>query len=159
MILVTVGSQLPFDRLIKIMDEVALDLNERVFAQVGKTNFAPKHITTVEKVAPAEFNKLMQSSRVIVSHAGIGSILTAQKWKKPIVIFPRRAALGEHRNDHQLATVAALKGVPGVYIANTSEELRAKLIHDENMAPSGEQDSMLRRGLISGLKDYLNGRS
>lgn len=156
MIFVTVGSQLPFDRLIKIMDEAAVDLSDRVFAQMGKTNLVPKHISAVEKVSPIEFNKFMRNSRVIVSHAGIGSILTAQKWKKPILIFPRRADLGEHRNDHQLATAAALKQVPGVYVALTADELRAKLISSEGLVPSGGQESVLRRDLISGLRQYLS---
>ena len=40
----------------------------------------------------------------IVAHAGMGTILTALEIGKPLLVMPRRAALGEHRNDHQLAT-------------------------------------------------------
>jgi UDP-N-acetylglucosamine transferase subunit ALG13 len=34
----------------------------------------------------------------------MGTILTALEIRKPLLIFPRRAEQGEHRNDHQLAT-------------------------------------------------------
>ena len=48
MIFVTIGTQLPFDRLIKIIDELAPQLNEEVIAQVYQCGFTPKNIKTVE---------------------------------------------------------------------------------------------------------------
>ncbi len=127
MILVTVGTQLPFDRLIQIMDELAPTLGQPVFAQIGTSSYRPANVDYSETIDPRDFDQRFRSASVIVAHAGIGTVLTAQRHGKPIILFPRRAALGEHRNDHQLATCAQLKGRPGIYVANDKAELAALL--------------------------------
>lgn len=127
MIIVTVGSQLPFDRLIKLVDEVAPTLNSPVFAQTGKGNYRPRNIESAAIVAPRKFDDLLGQASLVVSHAGIGTILSAQARSKPVLLFPRRVAFGEHRNDHQLATINGLRGQPGIYVAETDDELRSCL--------------------------------
>lgn len=123
MILVTVGMQLGFDRLIRAVDELAPTLDMPVVAQTGKGTYQAKNIKTMEGIPPHEFDALIAQTSLIVAHAGIGTVLTAQRFRKPILLFPRRAALGEHRNDHQLATVAQLKGRPGVIVIEDESEL------------------------------------
>ena len=44
--------------------------------------------------------------QVVIAHDEMGSIITALEMGKPIVVMPRRAELGEHRNDHQVAAAA-----------------------------------------------------
>ncbi|MEM6475501.1 MAG: glycosyltransferase [Pseudomonadota bacterium] len=127
MILVTVGMQLGFDRLIEAMDALAPDLDMPVIAQTGKGTYAPKNMEARVKIAPDEFESLVQQSRLIVSHAGIGTVLTAARFSKPILLFARRADLGEHRNDHQLATVRHLKNRPGILTAETAQELPKRI--------------------------------
>jgi UDP-N-acetylglucosamine transferase subunit ALG13 len=122
-ILLTVGTQLPFDRLVAAMDRIARDLPEAIVAQTGPGRYAPQHMRWQASFEPAAFERLLGEARVIVAHAGIGSVLSAQRHGKGIVLFPRRAALGEHRNDHQQATVAQLDGRRGIYVARTEGEL------------------------------------
>jgi UDP-N-acetylglucosamine transferase subunit ALG13 len=126
-ILVTVGMQLGFDRLIKAMDELAPGLGQPVIAQTGKGGFQPSNMQARISIAPAEFEQLVEQSSLIVSHAGIGTVLTAARFAKPIVLFPRRAALGEHRNEHQIATVRKLAGRPGIVVAEEAAELPAAI--------------------------------
>lgn len=123
MILVTVGMQLGFDRLIEAMDAIAPELGEPVIAQTGKGAYQPQHMEARASIPPREFEDLVARSRLIVSHAGIGTVLTAARYSKPVVLFPRRADLGEHRNDHQLATIANLAGRPGILIAESEADL------------------------------------
>lgn len=123
MILVTVGMQLGFDRLIAAMDALAPKLGMPVIAQTGKGSYVPRNMEARAKIAPAEFEALVERSRLIVSHAGIGTVLTAARCRKPVLLMPRRAALGEHRNDHQLATVAKLAGRPGILVAEDESAL------------------------------------
>jgi UDP-N-acetylglucosamine transferase subunit ALG13 len=42
---------------------------------------------------------------LLIAHAGIGFILTAMELQKLIVLFPRKASLGEHRNENQFPNV------------------------------------------------------
>ena len=117
MILVTVGMQLGFDRLIRAMDALAPQLGMPVVAQTGGGTFRPLNMDIRDRIAPDEFEALAGQARLVVSHAGIGTVLTAQRCGAPVVLMPRRAGRGEHRNDHQLATVKALEGRPGIFVA------------------------------------------
>lgn len=160
MILVTVGMQLGFDRLIRAMDQIAPQLALPVFAQTGPGNYAPRNMTAKAGIAPEEFDQLISSAKLLVSHAGIGTLLVAQRLQKPIIMFPRRAALGEHRNDHQLATVKGLDGRPGVIVAMKEAELPgaiacglAMTISPDGSPPAGAQleqavDAFIRTGKL-----------
>ncbi|MET1755188.1 glycosyltransferase [Novosphingobium sp. RD2P27] len=134
MIFLTVGTQLPFDRLIKAVDSLAPSLDQPVFAQTGSGAYEPQNMEWRARLEPARFSQLVRDAAVLVSHAGIGTILMARKHGKPVILYPRRAALNEHRSDHQLATTAALGQHPGIYVANTDEEL-AELLHARLQPP------------------------
>lgn len=127
MIFCTIGTQAPFDRFVRIVDEVAAQLNEEVVAQVYKSKYTAQHIRMVDFLPPDEFNDLFDKARLIVAHAGMGTIISAMRKHKPIIIFPRIAALGEHRNDHQLATAQKMEELGYVYVAKDADELRALL--------------------------------
>ncbi|WDA41841.1 glycosyltransferase [Erythrobacter sp. BLCC-B19] len=127
MIIVTVGMQLGFDRLIEAMDALAPRLGMPVIAQTGKGSYAPRNMEARVKIAPSEFETLVGEARLIVAHAGIGTVLTAARCQKPILLMPRRADLGEHRNDHQMATVGKLAGRPGIVVAADESELEARI--------------------------------
>jgi UDP-N-acetylglucosamine transferase subunit ALG13 len=127
MIFVTVGTQLPFDRLIGMVEQWAKTSGEEVVAQIGESEFESDIITCIEHLKPNEFTEYIKSCRLIVSHAGMGTILTALQFEKPLVIFPRRAEFKEHRNDHQLATFKSFRDKNGVYAVETAEELESVL--------------------------------
>src|SRR5579859_3180811 len=105
MIFVTVGAQMPFDRLVRTVDLWAGRKGRRdVFAQVGPTALSPSNIAYEKFLDPASFRAKVEEASVIIAHAGMGSILTALEAGKPILILPRRGDLKETRNDHQVAT-------------------------------------------------------
>lgn len=118
MILVTVGMQLGFDRLLSAMDALQPAIGIEFIAQVGASRFVPINMRVRKQMSPSEFEQLARRSALMVSHAGIGTVLLARKLGKPIVLLPRRASLGEHRNDHQLATALQLKDRRGIFIAD-----------------------------------------
>lgn len=128
MIFVTVGTQLHFDRLVEAVDDWTGAIgNEEVFAQVGPSCYQAKHIKTKPFITPQEFRHFAQEARIIISHAGMGSILTALEFGKRIAVMPRRSDLGEHRNDHQIATARYFGGQGYVVVASDRVELFEKL--------------------------------
>jgi UDP-N-acetylglucosamine transferase subunit ALG13 len=160
MIFVTIGTQEPFDRLIEMVDELALSLQkDKIIAQVIKSNYIVKNIEVVDFVSPHDFEKLIEDAELIISHAGMGSIITALTIGRPIVVMPRLASLGEHRNEHQLATVKKVGQIDGVYVVNTKEELNAKV---KEILISGEKSSSCKLStvasneLILSIKDFIN---
>ena len=155
MILVTVGMQLGFDRLIAAMDALAPGLGQEVVAQTGKGSYRPAHMTARSSIAPAEFEQLVAQSSLIVSHAGIGTVLTAARFAKPIVLFPRRASLGEHRNDHQLATVRQLAGRPGIVVAEDDAALPGAVAAGLAMTGGAAVQSATARQLHEALARFI----
>lgn len=128
MIFATVGTQLPFDRLLQALDDWAgRNPHLRVEAQTGVSRGAFGHLDCAPFLAPAAFRRAMARARVIVGHAGMGTILTAAELGKPVIIMPRKAALGEHRNDHQAATAAEMARLPNVTVAEDGCAVSAAL--------------------------------
>lgn len=141
MIFVTVGTQLPFDRLITAIDIWAAGHPAiPIFAQTGPSNQVPANMKSAQFVPPELADEMFQKAELIISHAGMGSILTALRYKKPILIMPRRASLGEHRNEHQLATAKWLGKKSGVTVAWNESEI-APLLERRAQFNSGEDIS------------------
>lgn len=143
MILVTVGTQLPFPRLIGILDRLAPELERRIVAQIGDQPETPRNVEWHRNFEPRQFEALFKEADLVVSHAGIGTVLAAKKHRKPLIVFPRQVKFGEHRNDHQLATAAQLARKKGIHVANSDAELQ-RLVAEPNLeAASGEPSPSL----------------
>ena len=129
MIFVTVGGELPFDRLVRAMDAfAAAHPGEDFLAQIGAGRLrAGAHALAAHARARRPMPRRSPRPRLVVAHAGIGSVLSAGEHGKPIVLLPRQARLGEHRNDHQRDTVAHLAGRPGIFVAADEAELPARI--------------------------------
>lgn len=155
MIFVTVGTQLPFDRLVRAIDNIAPELAVPVFAQVGKSTYEPRNIEWSAVVDAANFNSLMAKVTTVVAHAGIGTIISAQESGKPLVLMPRQASKGEHRNDHQMATVQSLCGRRGIYVAHDERELLDLLLKSDLAPPATNEMAVERAGLISAVNTRL----
>lgn len=156
MILVTVGTQLGFDRLIRAMDDLAVDLSLPVLAQIGDGEYVPRNMAFQPLIQPAEFDELARVSQLVVGHAGTGTILTAAKFKKPAVLLPRRASLGEHRNDHQLATAHAFGSRAGIFIAMDEKDLGKMVTQALEFEAPLEEESVSRHELQKSITDYLH---
>jgi len=158
MIFVTVGVQLPFDRLIRSVDEWARERGRTdVFAQIGQSDFRPRHIKHCANMGHNEFRKTVAKAEFLVAHAGIGSIITAMELSKPIIVMPRRADLGEHRNDHQLATANSLCGKRMVNVARDESELFSLLDEFGTIVPAAPILDQVSTELISRISSFISG--
>ena len=129
MIFLSVGSELPFSRLVQAADCWAEQHSEHTFiAQVGRLNpddYEPQHFEYFDTIEPAEYSRFTTEADVLVAHAGMGSIITALTLGKPIVIMPRREHLRETRNDHQVGTAKRFGERSGVFVAWDESEFDA----------------------------------
>ena len=160
MIFVTVGTQLPFDRLLTAVDQWACaNRDHKVIAQTGKTDLVLPWIESQPFVNAAEFKKHLKQADVLVAHAGMGSILTAMELGKPVIIMPRRADLGEHRNDHQLATAERLAHLANLQIVNSASELEAALEVALNVNPMDTSSDVISEGhqrLVGEIRSFIS---
>lgn len=156
MIFVTVGTQLPFDRLIKILDAwSAHNLGFDIFGQIGPARFVPKNFKTTPFLSPSEIAEQFSRAQLIVAHAGMGTVLSAMKLRKPILIFPRRADLGEHRNDHQMATARWLESRLGLAVAYSEEELLDQLNSWQSIGSGPEISDCAPDDFLSRLRSAM----
>lgn len=156
MIFVTIGTQEPFDRLISAMDKIAEVTNNDVIAQVSASNYVVKHMKSFSFINPKEFNELFAKADLIVSHAGMGSIISALQLGKPIVVMPRKSGLGEHRNDHQMATAKKMESLGYIYVAYDEGQLEDLIVNKRDGLSSlhtlGEWASPK---LVSSIRDFI----
>ena len=134
---------------------LAQQLHEEVIAQVYQCGFTPKNIKAIDFLAPDEFNTLFDKARLIVSHAGMGTILSSLQMDKPIIVFPRIAALGEHRNEHQLATARKIKEMGAVNVAMNEEEITSMLLNG-NQITFQHIGNRASPSLIQSIEDFID---
>ncbi|WP_270333578.1 glycosyltransferase [Ligilactobacillus acidipiscis] len=103
MIFVTVGThEQPFNRLVKKMDLIAKDLNEKVIIQSGYSTYMPKYATFKKFMDYENIKKNYNNARIIITHGGPSSFLDAIQLGKIPIVVPRQKKYGEHINNHQV---------------------------------------------------------
>jgi len=149
---VTVGSHYQgFERLIRKMDEIAGRIDEEVVMQIGNTDYKPVNARYFDFEKYTKMQQLNRDARVVVSHAGAGSILTALEQKSPVIIVPRLKKFEEAIDDHQLEIAEAM-----------SENQRIKAVYDVNELEDCLQsdlnfvDERNENRLVDSVKDYLS---
>ncbi len=155
-IFVTAGTQLPFDRLLKAVDEWAgQNPHAKVTAQAAKDEYSPKHIDVTQFLSPQEFERSVNEANLLIAHAGMGTILTAIEREIPLVIMPRRFQLGEHRNDHQASTAAKFKRYSGIYVVNSLSELTDVIGNSDSLLKPIKTESYEKSQLIGYLQQQV----
>ena len=89
MIFVTVGlSAFSMDRLFKIIDELCDEKiinGEEIIAQKGFSTYVAKNYKMLDFISRDEHHKLLEKSNIVISHAGVGSVITALKLNKKVI--------------------------------------------------------------------------
>ena len=128
MIFVSVGSMLPFNRLVLAADEwAAANPSEEVFIQIGEGDYEPVHAPWVRIMPHQEYRHRLETCDLFVAHVGMGSILQGLEVRKQMLLLPRLAAQKEHTTDHQLHTAARFKDRQGLMIVDDVAALKAQM--------------------------------
>ncbi|MHC4118061.1 MAG: PssE/Cps14G family polysaccharide biosynthesis glycosyltransferase [Planctomycetota bacterium] len=160
MIFLTVGTQFPFDRLIKAVDEAAgkNGFSEQIFAQIGTNSYSPKNFESVDALDKAAFDKHIREADSIISHAGIGTITMAFEHKKPLLVMPRLRKYGEVVNNHQVAIANKFEQLGYLLVAHGPEDLPDKLEQLKSFKPrERESDPKVVAGRVAMFLSGLPG--
>jgi UDP-N-acetylglucosamine transferase subunit ALG13 len=159
MIFVTVGTQLPFDRMIRTVDRWAAECGrDDVFAQIGPGAYEPRNLGYSRFIGADEFRERVQRAQVVIAHAGMGSIITALELGKPIIVMPRLVELGEHRNDHQVATARRFLAQGRIIVAFDAVHLVEKLNTMRRMIGSHPISKEASPRLMDAIRQFIHGR-
>ena len=108
MIIITLGSQkFQFNRLLKAVDDLVESkiINEEIFAQIGYSDYIPKHYLYKKFLDRNEYMKKINKCDLVITHGGTGAIIGAIKNGKKVIAIPRLKKFGEHVDDHQVQIV------------------------------------------------------
>jgi UDP-N-acetylglucosamine transferase subunit ALG13 len=158
MIFASVGSMLPFDRLVMAVDEwAAANPSEEVFLQIGRGEYEPKHAPFVRMMPHTEYRRRLDDCDLFVAHVGMGSILQSLETRKQLLMLPRLAALKEHTTDHQLHTAARFRDVEGLLIVDDVAELQGAMsrLLREPLAASEGISRFATQPLIDNVSAFL----
>ncbi len=159
MIFVTVGNHFQgFDRLLKKVDEIAPRIPDEIVIQKGYSKYVPKNTPYFDFVTMDESIEYVKKARLVISHAGIGTIILCKEYGIPLIIFPRRKKFGEHGTDHQVEIAQAIEERKDhhIYIVYEEEHLESKIFeilsHQLKPIPG---TSIGRANLIKTIKMFI----
>lgn len=157
MIFVTVGTDGPFDRLVAAVDRWAGETGRTdVIAQIGRSKLQTRFMQSHEFLDPPQFAEHFAAAEFVIAHAGMGTILSALRYEKPLVVMPRRAALGEQRNDHQLATARRLMEMGKVTVAFDEAALLQHLQHAHELQVREPIGPYAQPALIAAIREFVH---
>jgi UDP-N-acetylglucosamine transferase subunit ALG13 len=122
-ILFTIGTSEPFDRLISVADAVAESTGEAVVVQTGRSRRRLDVAQSVPFLTYDELAELISSSRVVVAHAGAGSVLLCLLHGKVPLVVPRLRRFGEVIDDHQLIFARRMHDLGLVRLVENPEDI------------------------------------
>jgi UDP-N-acetylglucosamine transferase subunit ALG13 len=124
-IFVTVGSTYPFDRLIREVD--GFGSNFEVFAQIGESSIKPKNIKYKKILNNNQINKKIKWANIVISHAGMGSIIDLISLEKKFILLPRLKKFDEAIDDHQVEICEAFEKKYSIKWTKNEKELKKLL--------------------------------
>jgi UDP-N-acetylglucosamine transferase subunit ALG13 len=147
-IFVTLGTQAyPFDRLLRGLEGV----EEELVVQGGLSAYRPAGAAWFDYLEYTPLLEHVRRARIVVSHAGIGTVMTVVAEGKRPVVVPRLHRHGEAVDDHQVPIARRLAEAGLVKLVEEPGQLAAALV-ETPPAPA-----LLRGegGIAADLRAYL----
>ena len=138
MILVLLGTQNnSFHRLLEEIQRNIENNNitEEVVVQKGYTKFESENMTLYSQLPAEEIEKLTEKADLIITHGGVGSIITSIQKGKKVIAVPRLKKYKEHVNDHQLDIIKSFSDSGHIIGLSSVEELGESLKKVKDFEP------------------------
>ena len=156
-IFVVTGTQAPFDRLLSIIDNWAVNQDTySVIAQTANSEINFKYMTCFDYLEPDVFNEYFNNADVIIGHAGMGTIINALENKKKLVVFPRLVKYNEHRNDHQHHTAFGFEKLGLINVAYNEKDLFRYLNNIIDIPVKRKINQNAEKQLLEKISNFIN---
>ena len=110
MIFVAVGTQkFQFNRLLITMDKLIAKgyIKDEVFAQIGFSDYIPQRYPYKTMMKKTEFDAMIDKCDLLITHSGVGTIISGLSRSKAVIVVPRKRKYKEHIDDHQVQIAEA----------------------------------------------------
>lgn len=156
MILVLLGTfPTQFTRPLIAIDALCKEgkIREKVIVQSGFTEFPSEHLDYKPFVPVEELDLLYQEARIIISHAGSGSLLKGLKMGKKIIAIPRMPKYGEVVDEHQLEILEEFEKENYLLAWRETDDLADLLVQIDSFEPKPFVSS--KQNIINFLDQYM----
>lgn len=126
MIFVVLGTQkFQCNRLLEQIDKLIelKKISEDVFAQIGHSTYKPKNFSFTDFLNKDEFEEKMSCCDLLITHSGVGTIISGMNKNKKIIVYPRLKKYGEHIDNHQLEIAEAFADKRYVLLCGENDNL------------------------------------
>lgn len=153
MVLVLLGTQNnSFYRLLEEIDKL-IDkniINEKVIVQAGYTKYETANMEILDLLPKDELEKYQEKADYIITHGGVGSIISSIKKGKKVIAIPRKHEYEEHVNNHQEEIVKLFNQKGYILGINDVSELEKAIKELRNFVPKKyKQDNKKMLDIIS----------
>lgn len=138
MILVLLGTQNnSFHRLVEKIDELIIQgiIKEEVIVQVGYTKYSSENMKLFDFISQDELQELQNRADLIITHGGVGSIVSSIQKGKKVIAIPRLHEYEEHVNNHQKEIVEIFNKKGYIIGINDMSELEKAIDKSINFIP------------------------
>lgn len=156
MIFIAVGTQkFQFNRLLQLIDEMIDEgkITDRVFAQSGNSNYLPRNYEVKRFLDKVEFDEMVERCDLLITHCGVGTIISGLKKEKPIIVFPRLSKYHEHVDDHQLQLADSFSSLNYVLKCGEDDDLSGLI--EKAKTHVFRKYISYRENMIHLIEDYL----
>ena len=158
MIFVTLGTQkFQFNRLLRMMDDLIENkkIHERVFAQIGNSDYLPQYYEYCNFLSNNDYEEYIKNCDILVSHSGVGTIMTGLKYRRKIIVVPRLSKYGEHIDDHQTQIAQSFSKLNYVLMYSDEDNNMEQLIVDTTTKHFSNYSSC-RNQVIDTIRQYID---
>ena len=139
MILVMLGTQNnSFHRLLEEIDKLIQKkiIEDKVLVQAGYTKYESKNMKIFDLINKEELDELQKNADLIITHGGVGSIVTSLKKNKKVIAVARKHEYGEHVNNHQEEIVELFNKKGYIIGIKNVEELEEAVLNIKDFSPT-----------------------
>ena len=159
MILVTLGTQdKAFTRLLENSDKEIEkgNIKEKVIVQAGYSvdKYQTDNMEMFDLIDRDEFNKLVNECSLLITHGGVGSILTGLKNNKKVIACPRLFKYKEHMNDHQVQIINEFAKAGYIIAYNEEDKLSDILEKAKKFKPKKYVSNT--ENFVNIIKDFID---
>ena len=157
MILVTLGTQdKSFKRLLCAIQD-AIDkkiIHDKVVVQAGCTKFESKDMEIFDLIPYDKFDYYINKCDLLITHGGVGSIITGLKKGKIVIACPRLKEFKEHTNNHQLEIIDILSKQNYIIALNDPKDIKEALEKAKRFKPKRFKSNT--NNIIKIVKDFID---
>ena len=157
MIFVTLGTQdKSFKRLLKAVDKAIenKEIKDKVIVQAGYTKYNSKNMCIFDLLDKDDFDKYIKECDLLITHGGVGSILTGLKNNKKVIACPRLAKYNEHMNDHQIQIIERFTESGFILPYNENDDLSKIIKQVPKFKPNKYQSNTIN--MVKLIKNYID---